>query len=489
MEPLGSITVYFPLIDNETKTSLETIMKEAEDYYDFVKTLKELVLETNCSDLIVYFAIHHSAQLLDLKAIDKIGQKYPNIPILQPNIGFARHYQGKTDDFGIVIQSAEAVLATDPEDWFKLEMRFMKFEAETFNYPKVLYDSSNLDAIFKMIEYDSRFKFYNTVLYNNLAAIADMDGNTMEWNRCNQIALETAREHDDQIRLAYNLTEQARINSSDRDIARKLLLEALEIMDALGSTEGYADVLEKIASIAMIRGEFTSAIDNTLKVISIRESLAIETGIPSLMLSSMYNSIGEYASGLEWGQMAEDQFKSRPSKKSRAVMSQVWSLVLLDRLSEAELILDTVHDAVLKSGRESYLGWLNFILGLIEFSKGNVTPAKSNIEESLKIFELHDGLKRYRNMSLYTLAKIEVTQAEVNTEVFPYLSLLEECSISENLPGILSQALLLKFDLALIHNDDSTLRDIIQRLRNLAQEPGLSYLIPFIENLNSVNLY
>lgn len=483
MEPLGTITVYFSLIDNETRTILKTIMNEADNYLDFVKTLKELVLETECSDLIVYFAIHHSAQLLDLKAIDKIGQKYNDIPILQPNIRFARHYQGKTDDFGIIIQAADAVLATVPDDWLELEMRFMKFEAETFNYPKVLYDSSNLDVIYQMIENDSRFKFYNTVLHNSLASIADMDGNTEEWNRCNLIALNTAREHDDQVRLAYNLTEQARITSGDRDIARKLLLEALDIMDAIGSTEGYADVLEKIATIAMIRGEFASAINNYLKVVSIRESIAIETGVPSLMLSYLYNIVGEYGSGLEWGRMAGDQFKGRPSRKPRAVMSQVWSLVLLDQLSEAELILDTVHETVLKSGRESHLGWLNFTLGLIEFSKGNVTAAMSNLEESLKIFESHDGLKRHRNMSHYYLARIEVAQAEVDTKVLPYLALLEEISTAENLPGILGQVLLLKCELALIQNDDSILRDTIQRLRDLAQEPGLSFLLPFIEDI------
>lgn len=483
MEPLGTITAYFPFINEETKNVLNTIMKNAESYYDFVNTLTQKVLDDNCSDLMVYFAIHHAAQLLDVKTISLIGQRYPDIPILKPNIYYARVFQGKTDDVENVIQAAEAVLTTDPDVWLALEMRFMKFEAESFHYPKIIQDSSNMTEIRKMIESDPRLRFYNTVLYGNLARVAEIDGNSEEWNRCNQIALENARAYDDKIRIAYCLTENARISSSDRVLARKLLLEALEIMDALGSTDGYAEVLDQLGTLEMIRGEFTSAIDHYLKAISIRESLDMETGIMALMLSSLYNSIEEYESGLDWGRMAEEQFKNRPILKPRAVMCQIWSLVLLDRISEAELLLDTVHELILKSGRVSDLGWLNFVAGLIEFAKGSVTTAMSSLEESLKIFEELEGALRFRHMTLYYLSKIEVIIANVDTEVFPYLALFEESAISEDLPGILGQVLLLKSELALIQNDDSTLLDTLQHLRELAQEPSMSFLMPFIEQL------
>jgi len=223
MEPLGTITVYFPFLDEKTKDVLETTMRNASDYSDFVHTLTQRVLKRDCSELVVYFAIHHAAQLLDLKTIDLIGQKYADIPILKPNVCFASHFQGKTDNYEDIIQAADAVLATNPDDWLTLEMRFMKFEAETFNYPGTIHDSSNAAAITDMIKKNSRFEFYDTVLYNNLARIADIDGNSDEWDRCNQIALDNARKHDDQIRLAYCLIEKADISSDDRILARKLL--------------------------------------------------------------------------------------------------------------------------------------------------------------------------------------------------------------------------------------------------------------------------
>ena len=51
MDPLGSITAYFPFIDETTRDILETIMKQAERYSDFVDNLTQRVLDTTCSDL------------------------------------------------------------------------------------------------------------------------------------------------------------------------------------------------------------------------------------------------------------------------------------------------------------------------------------------------------------------------------------------------------------------------------------------------------
>ncbi|MFX1578846.1 MAG: hypothetical protein ACFFBJ_04305 [Promethearchaeota archaeon] len=483
MDSLGTITVYFPFLDKETKNVLETIMEETPNYAEFVKELTQRVLTTEATDLVVYFAVHHAAQLLDLITIEKIGQKYPDVSIIQPNVRFASHFQGKTDDFSIVIQAAETVLKTNPESWLALEMRFMKYEAETFNYPSVIQDSANVDAIYKLIKSESNFDFYNTVLYNNLARIADIDGNSDEYARCNQIAIDTARKNDDQVRLAYCLIEKAEINAEDRILARELLQEALRITDDLSATEAYALVLQQISHLEMIRGEFTIAIEHCLEVVKIQESLGMETGLIALRLSTLYNIVGQSESGLEWATMAEYQFKNRPFYKPRAVMRQIWSLVVLDRLAEAELLLNSVHDEILKSGREKNLAWLNFVIGLIHYANNDFVSATSNIEEALKIFENIEGTMMTQNIFLRFLAMIEVTQSDKATEVLPYLTLLEERATSDDLPGILGQVLLLRADLAMKQSDDASLREAIKQLTLITQEPKTAFLMPFLESL------
>lgn len=479
MEPLGTITVYFPFIDSETRGILEKIMGDAANYYDFVKTLQQMVLDSDCSDKVVYFALHHSAQLLDFKAINEIGRKYSDYQLLMPPLFFASAYQGHPEDFEAVRKSANLILSRNPPNWIAIEMHFWKFETESWNYPKTLYDEENLKTIKKMIEKEPRFGFYEALLQTHFASRAHIDGDSMERRNCIDHAIRISREYDDKVRLAYNLRVKANILENENRVeAREHLLESGRLMKLIGSKEGYSHVLENISKLEAIRGEFNYAIEHYLETVSIRESLGIETGNISLVLSALYNIMGEFESGLEWAQMAEDQYKTRPKHIPRAILNQVWSLIALGRIAEANLLLDTVQEPIIKSGQETHLAWLHFINGLIEYNEGDFVSASSSIEEALKIYETRDGTMMIQLLFLYHLAKIEISQSEIDTEVYPYLALLEEKSISEDLPGIMGQTLLLKAELALFKNDDSLLRDIVQKLNSLTQEPSMEFLVP-----------
>jgi ATP/maltotriose-dependent transcriptional regulator MalT len=200
------------------------------------------------------------------------------------------------------------------------------------------------------------------------------------------------------------------------------------------------------------------------------------------MVSTLYNATGEFESGFEWARMAEDQYKLLPKNKPRAVLNQAWSLIALKKLTEASVLVDIVRESIVKSGQETLLAWLNFVTGLIELEEGNLISAASSIEEALKVYETREDLLM-QIMFLYYLARIEVVNSDMTTEVFPYLTLLEERAISEDLPGILGQALLLKSEIALLQNDDARLREIVQQLRPLTQEPRMAFLLPLFERL------
>jgi tetratricopeptide (TPR) repeat protein len=484
MKPLGTITCYFPFIDDDTRKILESTMNKAYDYYDFVNKMKELVLENDSSDLVIYFAIHHAAQLFDFKAINAIRNKYGNRSILLPNLFFASAVQGNIEDLEKVKESADFILATDPDEWLVLEMRFMKFEAEMRRYPKTLYDSTNLDAIVEMIENNPDFGFYETTLYHYFAVRAYIDGDSDERNRCFEKAIQSARKHGDDIRLVHLLVGKADIvESEDRIQARNILNDSRDIAESLGNKIGYANVLEKIGKIEVTRGEYNHAIDRYLAVVSIRESLGLDNGNNSLLLSTLYNIIGEPESGAEWGRMAEDQFKNRPFLMPRAVLNQAWSLVLMKKITEALVLIDTVREEIMKSGRETHLAWLHFVTGLVEIADNNLTAAASSIEEALKIYEKRSGVLMMQVIFMHHLAQIEVFQLPADTEFYPILALLEEKATEEDLPGIQGQVLLLKAEIALLRNDDSGLREIIQQIRPLAEAPSMEFLQPFLEKL------
>jgi hypothetical protein len=45
MKPMGTITKYYPFIDEETKSILNSLMEESSSYFDFVQRLCDVVLE------------------------------------------------------------------------------------------------------------------------------------------------------------------------------------------------------------------------------------------------------------------------------------------------------------------------------------------------------------------------------------------------------------------------------------------------------------
>jgi len=56
LRPMGTITKYYPFIDEETKSILNSLMDESSSYYDFVQRLCEVVLEKEVPVNLAYLA-------------------------------------------------------------------------------------------------------------------------------------------------------------------------------------------------------------------------------------------------------------------------------------------------------------------------------------------------------------------------------------------------------------------------------------------------
>ncbi len=484
MEPIGTITQYFPFIEEETKVILERVMTEASDYYDFVQRLRGLVLETDSPVMVVYFAIHHSMIALDYSHIAKIGEKYGHHQILGPNLYATSVRLGIYEDVKKIHELANAMLATQPKDWIALEMYFMKFEADMKNYPKTMYETSTMNHIRELIDSDSRFGFYEIVLNDHLSIRAQIDGDTKERLRCIERGIKYAKKFDDKLRLAHLLVQKGNITMNfDRKTSRAALEEAYQLVEtSLGIPGNYANIVYYLSILDAIKGEFDSAIEKCTKSVTIRERAGLEIGNAASFLSIFYNAIGEPESGLDWGRMAEDQFQRRPFLIFHAILFQIWSLILLGKLTEARVLIDSSREAILKSGNEDQLAWFHFVSGLLEIEDGDLSLALSSIEQGLKIYEQQGSALLMENIFLHQLAKIEILSCTPGEVVSPSLAILEERSLSEDLPGFLAQALLLKADIALLNNDEALLRDIILQLQSLIEARNLQFLKPYFDN-------
>ncbi len=474
--------MYFPFLDDESRDIMQSIMDEAENYQDFVIRLNNQVLDEEVPDLAIYFAIHHSALLLDMESIEAIGKKYGKLPILRPNLFYASVHQGNLEDLEKVHESANQVLATDPPDWLAIEMRFLKFEADLLQYPKTLYDTNNLEKLEELIQSSSEFEFFENILFDCYRERAARDGDLEVKIRSTNQAIRSAENHDDLVRLAWHLRIKSDyLRSSSIIEARDSLLRAYEVMNSLGNKAGIASTLLYLARLYATRGEYDQAIKRTLESIRIRESMDLPRSSQAILLSTVYIAIGDPNAGLEWARYAEVDFDSNPSQYPRAILNQAWSLILLGRKTEARVLIDTIHEDVMKSGLEVLLAWLYFVTGVIDLDEGNLDSATSNIRNALDLYEGKSAIENAL-IFLYYLARIDVFQACRKADTvtsdgsLPWLTLLEERAKSDDLPGILGLSHILRARMALAINDDDSLRASVDAIRTLSREFNLPFL-------------
>ena len=60
MKPLGTITQCFPHVDEETKSILQSVLEESENYADFAKQLIEKACSKKVTPVLQYFAFFHA---------------------------------------------------------------------------------------------------------------------------------------------------------------------------------------------------------------------------------------------------------------------------------------------------------------------------------------------------------------------------------------------------------------------------------------------
>ncbi|MFW9964993.1 MAG: hypothetical protein ACFFCX_15590, partial [Candidatus Sifarchaeia archaeon] len=215
------------------------------------------------------------------------------------------------------------------------------------------------------------------------------------------------------------------------------------------------------------------------------DSIVIETScrlqFAKLTISTLYNVIGQSEAGFEWAKLAENESTNRPTMQTRAVLNQAWSCTLQKRFAEAHLLLDETRESIFKSGLESNLAWFYFIGSIIEAAEEDFSRAAANVEEALDIYERSGGFVSYY-ICLHHRAKIEImseqgkSYAGVKNTTGPWLSLLEERARTEDLPGILGEALLLKARLFAAEGVHADAMNVLSELIELVQANNLDFL-------------
>ena len=88
MKPLGTITKYYPFIEDESKSILDSLMEDSSSYFDFVQKLCDFAFENEVPVNVAFIAAMQAWWTGIEDAMRRIQEKYKDVPCIRP-WGFA----------------------------------------------------------------------------------------------------------------------------------------------------------------------------------------------------------------------------------------------------------------------------------------------------------------------------------------------------------------------------------------------------------------
>ncbi|MFW9850849.1 MAG: hypothetical protein ACFFF4_17110, partial [Candidatus Thorarchaeota archaeon] len=122
MEPLGTITKYYPFIEEDLQNSLTSLMAQSSSYFDFVQKLANYVLENDVHPHLAYIAAVQSWWIRVVELMTAIASKYHDFAPIQvwkyPIRGAVSDQAKQKTAFQ---QSLKRALGECSEDWILVE--------------------------------------------------------------------------------------------------------------------------------------------------------------------------------------------------------------------------------------------------------------------------------------------------------------------------------------------------------------------------------
>ncbi|MHA2303365.1 MAG: hypothetical protein ACXACD_20685 [Candidatus Thorarchaeota archaeon] len=442
MKPMGTITKYYPFIEEETKSILNSLMDESSSYYDFVQRLCNVILKDEVSVNLVYVAAVQAWWCRTEETKSLIQEKYKDVPCIRP-WGYL-HYSSQTHQVkyhDAVVEAIEKAMETSLDDWMVTELHLL-----------------------------------HTLICAFEGMAKRREGYTKDALAIFQRGQELAEVHDDSLYKYMNLSGQARVlmyfnihDSLARFEELYVLVQDLEVPYL------ESDMLHDSGVAYETAGEYDLAISSHLEKMNVLG----RAGLPEPMRARVYATLG-------YGQQALDLINGYFERFGHPevpilYLRKAWALALLNRLEEAEQNLDTAQSLLITYGSEWQLGIYYHVSGVIELARGDFLAALDFLE---KAWEVSERIPRdtNQNRALLDLARAEIlidNQSKDSTKVVvpgKWLSKLEKFATERDLPGVRMQTALLKSEFYQNHGQLKDAHATLQDALDITDSLGVATL-------------
>ncbi len=365
MKPLGTITMYFPFLDKYTVSEVETIMNQADSYYDFVLKLSERACRDKPPTLLAHLAAVHAWRLSATQVKRDLSQKFGENPIIK--IWTIPQHTMKMDS---LFENIDQALQTTKENWILVELLCLKVWYARYHIidDHLLYDP--LGKAEAMVKQHSDLDCFSALVNTVRSELSFMhsgyiiDGLEESLERARDSfskGIESARKYDDQFQIYQLLwTQSSWIKTWDAKEAMELQEEAYKLAREFGAPQKMAEAMADMGRISEALGEYDLAIECYQASLENYGDPQMELyreiiDSPSFCIARIHCELGNGEHALEWIDSVFELLGPATTDIPCLHSQRVEALTLLNRFNEATTYLELGQKAALRSGGEGYV--------------------------------------------------------------------------------------------------------------------------------------
>lgn len=483
MEPIGTITRYYPFLDNETVDVLKAIVDDALNYRDFVKQLIQTSKDYGTNSQMFLIAVIQANTIsggYDDEIWDSIRPRCSETVVTKPwNYWSNPEIRGEQHEreFEDVLQNS---LSSAAEDW----IRFHLFLVGIWRSPFWATINKLMDEARSFLDDKPELMCFAPRLYFIEGFIARREGNSKAASEATDKMLSIAKEHGDNLSAVEALQIRAEILMNTEPYqSLKLLDECYDLFQELGDITSMGFVNSSRSLVHATLGEYDLALDFAFKDLEVTEKALRSTGPKAaeaaISASALYCDLDMPEQALEWIQWV-DSGKMSPTRYRYFMLNKARALILLGQLEEGGKQLEDAHKEVLLVGYDPDISMYNHVLGIYELAKGDTEAAITNLAQALVEFK-RLNLQISINRCLIALAKAEMQSPQESVASLlsasdSWLSQLEKHAREKDYLGIKMQHALLKAEYqAIIQENEAAILTLKDAL-TYSNSPGVKAL-------------
>jgi len=484
MEPIGSITIYFSYVDDETKGILISTMAEAKNFNDFTEKFCDFVLTNDTPQIAQYLNCFFALMFDKAPLLTKIMKENRIPPIAKPYRLLLGYLIGDVVSWEEMVRGVREALSFAPNDWFVCHLYLMWSLLAVYLpvYPASDFDLHPYDSVINDIQSNDELEYFRAMLYWIDAFKLEKEFKMTEVAVLIDGAIQIFQQYDDSIsEMAALLHSSQALKHTNLERAIDHVLKAKRLCEIHGYAHGIGLVQHILSHIMGMRGEYDAAIDHQLQYREFLVSNDVSLDFVDAILALYHNQAGNYEEALDYVKDIEITDKVPARLAAHFQTQKTWSLIMLRREKEVRRELEKAKAISMKSGDLGFLFRVEVLDGLVEKVEHRYDNAIAIFSKLYESFSTNP-IPMYENICLLNLVELEIalqdensidTKADVSG---PWMKTIEEHCRKQDMPGVAAQAKLFKAKFREKQQRPQEADSYVNEVLQISESPSMRFL-------------